>query len=265
MDEEKTLPPINPFTTSKPIDVRIVVEGASDVEALSKAVQKLALGSQYNITISAIIPTTNPELALKAVEGADIALIATDADRPGRQLAEKLTEILKEKVGHVERMKLPYGHDLEHINIDLIVKELENAIIRAGLKVIQQIKMVQELKQELTEKKEEVKRLKKELEKLQEKMEEKGLKPFRISELWRTNFPTEELPKNIEDAVNELKLAPDILAAQNYILAKSRELAVQALRLAHAAIKLAKKLKIPEEREIEEKTQQENNLDSHSN
>nr|MDO8045424.1 toprim domain-containing protein [Candidatus Baldrarchaeota archaeon] len=248
MGEEKT----SSFATSQPIDVRIVVEGASDVEALSKAVQKLALGSQYNITISAIIPTTNPELALKAVEGADLALIATDADKPGRQLAEKLIEVLKGKVGHVERMKLPYGHDLEHVNIELIVRELENAIIRAGLKVIQQIKMLQELKHELAERKEEIKKLKQEIEKLKEKTEEKGLKPFRISELWKIHFPTEELPKNIEDAVNELKLAPDILAAQNYILAKSRDLAVQALRLAHAAIKLAKKLKTSEKAETTE-------------
>lgn len=249
MEEEKT----SSIVTSQPIDVRIVVEGASDVEALSKAVQKLALGSQYNITISAIIPTTNPELALKAVEGADLALIATDADKPGRQLAEKLIEVLKGKVGHVERMKLPYGHDLEHVNIDLIVSELENAIIRAGLRVIQQIKMLQELKHELAERKEEIKRLKQEIEKLKEKTEEKGLKPFKIPELWKIHFPTEELPKNIEDAVNELKLAPDILAAQNYILAKSRDLAVQALRLAHAAIKLAKKLKKSEKTEMTER------------
>ena len=212
--------------------------------------QKLALGSQYNITISAIIPTTNPELALKAIEGADIALIATDADKPGRQLAEKLAELLQGKVGHIERMKLPYGHDLEHVNIDFIVKELENAIIRAGLRVIQQIKTIQELKHELAEKKNEVEQLRNEIEKLRDEMkkidEERGLKVFRISELWRLNFPTEELPKNIEEAVNELKLAPDIIAAQNYIIAKSKDLAVQALRLANTAIKLAEKTKTKE-------------------
>lgn len=252
MNEEKP----QSYVTSQPVDVRIVVEGASDVEALSKAVQKLALGSQYNITISAIIPTTNPEFALKAIEGADLALIATDADKPGRQLAEKLAELLQGKVGHVERMKLPYGHDLEHINIDFIVKELENAIIRAGLRVIQQIKAVQKLKQELAKKGGEIQQLKHEIEKLREETrkinEEKGLKVFRISELWKLNFPTEELPKDVEEAVNELKLAPDIIAAQNYIIAKSKDLAVQALRLANAAIKLAKRIKISETRETRE-------------
>jgi len=246
MNEEKP----QSYVNSQPIDVRIVVEGASDVEALSKAVQKLALGSQYNITISAIIPTTNPELALKAIEGADIALIATDADKPGRQLAEKLAEMLQGKVGHIERMKLPYGHDLEHVNIDFIVKELENAIIRAGLRVIQQIKTIQELKHELAKKRNEIENLRNEIEKLRDEMkkidEEKGLKVFRISELWKLNFPTEELPKNIEEAVNELRLAPDIIAAQNYIIAKSKDLAVQALRLANAAIKLAERIKTKE-------------------
>lgn len=45
------------------VDVRILVEGASDVEVISKALQGLALGSEYNITISSIIPTTNIEIA----------------------------------------------------------------------------------------------------------------------------------------------------------------------------------------------------------
>ena len=52
----------------KPIDVRIIVEGASDVENVSRAMQNIALGAEYHITISSIIPTTNPEIAKKAVK-----------------------------------------------------------------------------------------------------------------------------------------------------------------------------------------------------
>ena len=48
-----------------PIDVRIIVEGASDVEKVSRAMQNIALGAEYHITISSIIPTTNPEIAKK--------------------------------------------------------------------------------------------------------------------------------------------------------------------------------------------------------
>ena len=65
-----------------PIDVRIIVEGASDVENVSRALQNIALGAEYHITISSIIPTTNTEIAKKAVNGADIVLIA-----PHHQLA----------------------------------------------------------------------------------------------------------------------------------------------------------------------------------
>jgi predicted nuclease with TOPRIM domain len=78
-----------------PIDVRIIVEGASDVEIVSRAMQNIALGAEYHITISSIIPTTNPEIAKKAVQGADIVLIATDVDAPGRELAEKFRKCLK--------------------------------------------------------------------------------------------------------------------------------------------------------------------------
>lgn len=78
------------------VDVRILVEGASDVEVISKALQGLALGSEYNITISSIIPTTNIEIAKSAAAGADLLIIATDADRVGRELAEKLFNELSE-------------------------------------------------------------------------------------------------------------------------------------------------------------------------
>ena len=67
-----------------PIDVRIIVEGASDVESVSKAMKNIALGAEYHITISSIIPTTSSVIAKKAVKGADIVLIATDVEAPGR-------------------------------------------------------------------------------------------------------------------------------------------------------------------------------------
>ena len=78
--------------------------------------QNIALGAEYHITISSIIPTTNTEIAKKAVSGADIVLIATDVDAPGRELADKFQKVLKKEVGHIERMKLPFGHDVEYID-----------------------------------------------------------------------------------------------------------------------------------------------------
>jgi predicted nuclease with TOPRIM domain len=132
-----------------PIDVRIIVEGASDVENVSRALQNIALGAEYHITISSIIPTTNPEIAKNAVRGADIVLIATDVDAPGRELAEKLQKTLRKDVGHIERMKLPFGHDVEYIDPLLIQREIKNAIIRSGLTSITNINRFQDMKRQL--------------------------------------------------------------------------------------------------------------------
>jgi predicted nuclease with TOPRIM domain len=134
---------------TSPIDVRIIVEGASDVESVSKAMQGVALGAEYHITISSIIPTTSLEIAQRAVQGADVVLIATDVDAPGRELAEKYQEALKDQVGHLERMKFPYGHDVEYIDPILIRDEIKNAIIRAGLSSISYVKYFRELETEL--------------------------------------------------------------------------------------------------------------------
>jgi len=134
-----------------PIDVRIIVEGASDVESISKAMRNMALGAEYHITISSIIPTTSSEIAKKAVSGADIVLIATDVDAPGRELAEKFRKVLKDEVGHIERMKLPFGHDVEYIDPYLIQNEIKNAIIRSGLISIANIKRFRELEVNIKE------------------------------------------------------------------------------------------------------------------
>lgn len=139
---------------ANPIDVRIIVEGASDVEAVSKAMQDVALGAEYHITISSIIPTTSSDIAKKAVKGADILLIATDADAHGRELAEKLQKNLKDEVGHIERVKFPFGHDVEYIDPSLIRDEIKNAIIRAGLSSTTNIKRLRRLESKLEELKE---------------------------------------------------------------------------------------------------------------
>jgi len=152
--------------TRNPIDVRIIVEGASDVENISRALQDIALGAEYHITISSIVPTTSPKIAKKAVAGADIVLIATDVDAPGRELAEKFHKILKDKVGHVERMKLPFGHDVEYIDPALIRREIKNAIIRSGLIAIANINHFQEVMDQLHQSEETIDEIQKENEEL---------------------------------------------------------------------------------------------------
>lgn len=150
-----------------PIDVRIIVEGASDVESVSKAMRNIALGAEYHITISSIIPTTSSKIAKKAVKGADIVLIATDVDAPGRELAEKFQKVLKDEVGHIERMKLPFGHDVEYIDPYIIQNEIKNAIIRSGLISIANIKLFRELGDKLKENNETIKNLSRETKDLE--------------------------------------------------------------------------------------------------
>ena len=158
-----------------PIDVRIIVEGASDVENVSRALQNIALGAEYHITISSIIPTTNTEIAKKAVNGADIVLIATDVDAPGRELAEKFQKVLKKEVGHIERMKLPFGHDVEYIDPALIRREIKNAIIRSGLLSIANLGRFREIKNRLKDSEDKIKDLKAEIKDLSSQKDELAL------------------------------------------------------------------------------------------
>ena len=183
-----------------PIDVRIIVEGASDVENVSRAMQNIALGSEYHITISSIIPTTNPEIAKKVVKGADILLIATDVDAPGRELADKFQKTLKDEVGHIERIKLPYGHDVEYINPSIIRDEIKNAIIRAGLTSITHIQELREKEDELWESQREVKNLENELEDVSSE------KQRLITQLQNSSEEKEEFVNEIQELEDELKL-----------------------------------------------------------
>ncbi len=252
-NEEKS-----PKSESEHVDVRIIVEGASDVEALSRAVQKLSLGSKYNITVSSIIPTTSIELALKVVEGADIALIATDADRPGRQLADMLSQKIKNKVGHIERMKFPLGHDLEHINIDRISEELQNAIIRSGLSSLKNIKEyrsmvthMKDLERATIENKETIEKLEKEKENLADQIRESAsLQVFKTDELIQEVFGAENGPtvSQIEEVIGYLGVQPNLIAGQGFIVSINKEGAIKAIKMANAVLNIAKRM-IKDERE----------------
>lgn len=185
-----------------PIDVRIIVEGASDVENVSRALQNIALGAEYHITISSIVPTTSPEIAKKAVSGADIVLIATDVDAPGRELAEKFQKTLRGEVGHVERMKLPFGHDVEYIDPAIIRREIKNAIIRSGLIAIANINRFQDIKDKLHRSEDNIKEIQKENEELlliNEKLVSKNQELSSSQELLESNL------KSLKDEFKVLK------------------------------------------------------------
>ncbi len=187
-----------------PIDVRIIVEGASDVENVSRALQNIALGAEYHITISSIIPTTNTEIAKKAVRGADILLIATDVDAPGRELADKFQKVLKKEVGHIERMKLPFGHDVEYIDPALIRKEIKNAIIRSGLISIGNIGYIQELKDRLKQSENQITDLKEQFDNLSSEKEESANKNKELlSSLERLEFKQKSHQEDLKTVKNK--------------------------------------------------------------
>jgi len=185
-----------------PIDVRIIVEGASDVESISKAMRNIALGAEYHITISSIIPTTSSEIAKRAVKGADIVLIATDVDAPGRELAEKFQKVLKDEVGHIERMKLPFGHDVEYIDPFLIQNEIKNAIIRSGLIAISNIQLLREFEDKLKASKEE----NKDLSKINRELEADNKDiSFKFDEITEGNTKLKDELDNLDKKYNNLK------------------------------------------------------------
>jgi predicted nuclease with TOPRIM domain len=186
------------------IDTRIIVEGVSDVETLSKAIQDLALGSEFGVTISAIIPTTNVEIAKKSTVGSDIVLVATDADRPGRDLSERLFEELKGKDILIEKIKFPKGHTVENADISLISKEIKNSLIRIGLKSLKSIdssiekdKFISSLEKEIYSLKIENQDIKKKNESLEQTLEgfvsEKELVNSLESTLDRINVEKNEI------------------------------------------------------------------------
>lgn len=268
------------------VDVRILVEGASDVEVVSKALQGLSLGSDYNITISAIIPTTNIEIAKSAAAGADLLIIATDADRVGRELAERLFSELGEMVGKVERMKLPLGHDLEHVDVELVRKELKNTLVRAGLKSLQILPEYVNLRTQALDMKgryenlmEEYKKLREEYENLLKAYEElkkekeklleenEGLKTLldnlknvcTLEEAWKSLFPAEPVPPEeiVSMAVEKLGLAGKIIVGQGYVFSEDRALLDELLRTVYLSLLI-------KEKEVQDTTSPAQNEDEES-
>ncbi len=199
------------------VDVRILVEGVSDVEVVSRALKELTLGGEYGITISSIIPTTNSEIAKRAASGADIIIVATDSDGAGNKLAERLMNELKDRAGAVERMKLPLEYSLEHMDVEIVKKEIKNTLVRAGLKALKFIP-------ECSAVKEENRRLKKEIEEMKKKA---GYpRPMRIEEVWKRAFPNREPPSEEElgRAIKKLGLEGKVIVGQGYVFSEDLEL-----------------------------------------
>jgi len=117
-------------------DVRIVVEGLNDVKKICDALDGSSLGSDYSASITSIIPTTDPFIAVNAASGADIVLVAMDADSVGRNLSESMNDSLQGVCSIVENIRLPNGQNVEYYDKVLLRESIEKAIVRSGLKAL---------------------------------------------------------------------------------------------------------------------------------
>lgn len=185
-------------------------------------------------------------------------------------------------VGHIERMKLPLGHDLEHIDVELVRKELKNALVRAGLKTLQRLPEYMELRKDYLDLKGKFEEVEKERNELLKKLEEaeskylelqneikrleaensrltdtlkKRPKVYNLKKKWEELFPGVKLPEEelFSKAVKTLNLAGKVIVGQGYIYAEDEKLIEELLRTVYLSLKLTesqmKEEEIKEEKE----------------
>lgn len=221
------------------VDVRIIVEGISDAEMVSKAVEGLSLGSNYSITISSIIPTTVTKVAKNSIQGADIVLIAMDADQPGEDHSERLIEELKQQPIKIEKVKIPFKHDIEHLDVSTIRNSLQEALVRIGLKSTELIPENQKLKTKNQQQKNQITELKNKLQKKQKQTN--NLKIYDINKIWTQLFETKPPINKIREASGSLGIEGEILVGENKIAATNKDIVKELFRTVYLANTLKNK------------------------
>ncbi|MBN1786064.1 MAG: hypothetical protein JW825_03625 [Candidatus Methanofastidiosa archaeon] len=126
-------------------DVRIIVEGLRDVKRICDALELSSLGGDFSASVTSIIPTTDPLIAVNSACGADIILIATDADNSGKSLSLQMEEALQGVCPIVDKIRLPYGQNVEYFDSFLLKDAIEKAIVRAGLKALRLFQAEQDI------------------------------------------------------------------------------------------------------------------------
>lgn len=132
----------------KPVDVRIIVDGAKDSEFLSKAIKDIDSNYGFNIVFSSIIPTKDVKIAKNAIQGADLVLIAVSADENKKKFFS-FYDVLKNDLNYIESFNFPKTRDLEVIDIESVENEIKNSIINVGLSSILNFANINNLKNDL--------------------------------------------------------------------------------------------------------------------
>ncbi|MBU7048230.1 MAG: hypothetical protein HXS54_17495 [Theionarchaea archaeon] len=248
------------------IDIRIATD-PERVEILSKILRDSTF-TDFGVSFSSIIPTTNGYVVKKAAKGADILLIATENVKDG--------DISELSVGHTEVVVLPEGDDAQEIK-----KVLKEAVMRSAMQCMHILSSyrdmeveVQNLRKkeqeyqdmrgeyaELKEKEIYLEKLSEESERLKQKirdlenelevvkkrrheyngMEVKDLFSFPLDDLWKDIARTPP-PRNedIEVAIKRLSLEGSVMVSCGFLAAPSREEALDMLRIVKIALDLQK-------------------------
>lgn len=130
------------------LDLRVVVD-KKDVEKVTRALSSLPLESEYGVSISSIITSSDTDIIIKAGWGCDILLLGVPK--------EEFLQV--EDVGNIERIDV--SGDFEKTK-----EEIRNAILRSALHALRAINKVRELKQIAKEHEENEAVLKEELQKI---------------------------------------------------------------------------------------------------
>ena len=107
-------------------DLRIVVSSSKEAEAIAKSINDFNFEENYNIIISSIIPTYNIETVKNVTKGADIILIGAYDNNEYHLLYNDL----KNDFNHIELLNFS---NIDFSNTSTIEEEIKNSIIKAGL------------------------------------------------------------------------------------------------------------------------------------
>lgn len=111
---------------SNKADLRIVVSSSKEAESIAKSINNFNFEENYNIIISSIIPTFNPEIVKNVSKGADIILIGAYDNNEYHILFNEL----KNEFNHIELLNFS---NIDFSKVSTIEDEIKNSIIKAGL------------------------------------------------------------------------------------------------------------------------------------
>ena len=113
------------------IDVRIIVSGLDIAQLVSKAVNNIQLERDYNIIVSSIIPTVEPDIVKRVASGADILLIGGYGHDETYNILFNELKTDFNNIGLFDYNSIIIGDDA--IDFKLAEKEILNSIIKSTL------------------------------------------------------------------------------------------------------------------------------------